>query len=241
MSDMELWLVDLVSCAVGLEQVEAATPRLSEACRCQLDAMAVADARRDRRLTHIALRVALERTLGADVRGVAFARSASGEPSLPDRATNFSIAHTHGLALIAISGAGPIGIDVEKVRTVRMPALRRAPIEVEAIRLADGAALGGHDADTRFLRAWVRIEAVAKARGTGVGPLLETVRPRSAASGASAPDAVAPESGAAIMAHDLATAPGTFAAVAFAGARPPPPLVVFPAGAEAIEALAGPK
>jgi 4'-phosphopantetheinyl transferase len=78
MREMELWLVDLQSSAAALEHVEAATPRLSHACQCQLAAMAMADARRDRRLTHIALRIALERKLGPGVRGVAFARSASG-------------------------------------------------------------------------------------------------------------------------------------------------------------------
>jgi 4'-phosphopantetheinyl transferase len=239
MREMELWLVDLQSSAAALEHVEAATPRLSHACQCQLAAMAMADARRDRRLTHIALRIALERKLGPGVRGVAFARSASGEPSLPDRGANFSIAHTHGLALIAISDVGPIGIDVEKSRIVRMPAMRRAPIEAEAIRLAAGAPLGGSDdADARFLRAWVRMEAVAKARGTGVGPLLETVRPRGATSAAPGLDVALPDGGTAVMAHDLSTAPGTFAAVAFSGLQPPPPLVRFPVDAEAIEALA---
>jgi 4'-phosphopantetheinyl transferase len=134
---------------------------------------------------------------------------------------------------------GPIGIDVEKSRIVRMPAMRRAPIEAEAIRLAAGAPLGGSDdADARFLRAWVRMEAVAKARGTGVGPLLETVRPRGATSAAPGLDVALPDGGTAVMAHDLSTAPGTFAAVAFSGLQPPPPLVRFPVDAEAIEALA---
>lgn len=240
MREMELWLVDLQACAAALEHVEAATPRLSEACECQLATMAVADARRDRRLTHIALRIALERKLGPSVRGIAFARSASGEPSLPDHNASFSIAHTPGLAVIAIAGAGPIGIDIEKSRIVRMPALRRAPIEAEAIRLAAGAPLGGRDADERFLRAWVRIEAVAKARGTGVGPLLETVRPRSAGGQTPAPDLAAPADALAVLVHDLATAPGTYAAVAFSGSGPPPQLARFPAEADAIEALTRP-
>jgi 4'-phosphopantetheinyl transferase len=240
MREMELWFVDLQASAEALERIEAKTPRLSETCESQFAAMAVAGARRDRRLTHIALRIALERKIGPAVRGVAFARSASGEPSLPDRGANFSIAHTHGLAVIAISNVGPIGIDIETTRLVRMPALRRAPIEQEAIRLAAGAPLGGRDADERFLRAWVRIEAIAKARGTGVGPLLETVRPRSVDSQSAVLHSAAPADAPTLTAYDLATAPGTYAAVAFSGSGLPPQLVQFPDQYDAIEALAGP-
>jgi 4'-phosphopantetheinyl transferase len=202
--------------------------------------MAVAGARRDRRLTHVALRIALERRIGHGVRGAPLVRSASGEPSLPNCGANFSIAHTHGLAVVAISATGPIGIDIETTRLVRMPALRRAPIEQEAIRLAAGAPLSGRNDDERFLRAWVRIEAVAKARGTGVGPLLETVRPRSVVE--QSPHALNPAAATAadITAHDLATAPGTYVAVAFSGSGLPPQLVPFPAESDAIEALIRP-
>lgn len=187
MTETELWLVDLESTAAALEAIEAATPRLSADMAVRLAQMQDATARRERRLAHVALRILLERRLGASIRGKAFVIGPSGKPSLPagdgEPGIGFSLAHTRGIALIA-TGPDPLGVDIERPRPVRMAPARRAPIEAEAIALANGAPLAGAPgSDARFLNAWVRIEAVAKASGRGVGALLEGLRPRREASG----------------------------------------------------------
>lgn len=238
MAETELWLVDLDKAGAALEAIEAATPRLSPSCNARFAAMADEAARRARRRAHIALRILLERRLGPAVRGVPFVASASGKPSLATGdgsidGVSFSLSHTKGLALIAVGGTGPLGVDLERTRPVRMPDARRAPIEQEAVALAAGAPLADRTRDARFLSAWVRIEAVAKARGTGVGPILERLRPDRPAP----PPAPPADEGPPVVAHDVPAGEGLFAAVALAAGVPPPALRRLPDTAPAIAAL----
>jgi 4'-phosphopantetheinyl transferase len=235
MAETELWLVELDKAEAVLEGVEATTPRLSDDIRRRLGEMSNDALRRERRLAHIALRILLEARLGPGIRHAPFAVSAAGKPSLAAADVAFSLAHTRGLALIAIGDCEPLGVDIERMRPVRMPDARRAPIEREAVALAAGAALTGHHRDARFLNAWVRIEAAAKAHGLGVGPILERLRPRRAA-----PRDVPPpgaDAMPAIVVHDLPVPEGVFAAAALAAGRASPLLRVLPEAAAAIAAL----
>jgi 4'-phosphopantetheinyl transferase len=236
---IDLWLVDLDRAEAALEALEARAPRLSPDIRARCDAMHDEAARRERRLSHIALRLALEARLGEVVRGVPFATSETGKPSLahPDPAESglgFSLAHTRGLALIAVGG-GTLGVDIERVRAVRIPAARRPPIEAEAVVLAAGAPLIDTDADARFINAWVRVEAVAKATGSGVAPILERLRPGKPADAGPPAQAAGREQG--LVARDVPIAGGIFAAIALDRAAPLPALGGFPETAGAIEAL----
>lgn len=226
MAGTELWLVDLKKTEAALESLEAATPRLSDDIRQRLDQVADEAARRERRLAHVALRILLEARIGPGVRQAAFVRAAGGKPALAGHAVAFSLSHTRGLALIALGARDPLGVDIERMRQIRVPAPRRAPIEAEAVALAAGAPLVGHDADARFLHAWVRIEAAAKAHGHGVGALLERLRP-----GQPRPpeDASAPRDGArSVVVHDVLITDDVLAAIALAAGHIPPPLRTLP-------------
>jgi 4'-phosphopantetheinyl transferase len=141
------------------------------------------------------------------------------------------LAHTRGLALITLGDHGPLGVDIERTRDVRMPDQRRAPIEREAVALAAGAPLGGSDPDTRFLNAWVRIEAAAKAQGHGVGPLLERLRPDRPSE---PPEAADPDP---IVVHDVSISDSIFAALACPAGREPPLPRHFPQTAAEIDSL----
>jgi 4'-phosphopantetheinyl transferase len=233
----ELWLVELDRSEAALEALERTTPRLSDDIRARLAAIAAEDARRERRLAHIALRILLERRLGSGIRNTPFVVAAKGKPSLAGVDASFSLAHTRQTALIGIADAGPIGVDIERSRPLWMPEARRAPIEAEAVALAAGAPLAEPDPDARFLKAWVRIEAAAKADGSGVGARLEHLRPgrERVSAGAAAPS---PEQGTPrVIVHDIAAGENLFAAVALPAGVPPPPLRNLPATAAAIEAL----
>lgn len=238
MVDTELWLVDLHKSGEALEALEASSPRLPSDVRTRLAVIKDERTRHERRRAHIALRVLLERRLGPSMRGTPFIIAASGKPALAIDGVSFSLAHTKGLALIGIGDRAPLGVDLELMRPVHMPDARRAPIEMEAIALAAGAPLGEADPDARFLRAWVRIEAVAKALGQGVGPILERLRPGRDSAGplAELPGQSAAERGL-IVAHDVAATEGVFAAVALPSGQSPPPLGVLPEAAAKIEAL----
>ena len=105
------------------------------------------------------------------LRGVAFARSARGKPRLDEAPIAFNISHVPGLALIALARGGTVGVDLERARAVRVREPRRARIETAGAVLSRDEPFAA-DADARFLQAWVRLEAFAKAEGDGVGRLF---------------------------------------------------------------------
>lgn len=171
--------VDLTKARDALEAEEARTVRLSDADRARFEqktsALGAGDARRWR-AAHIALRIALERATGSALRGVAFEIETGGRPRIPHNAAianapEFSLAHADSDALIAISVNGPVGVDIEVPRHVTISDDRRSRIEHAAQLVAPNASLPG-DPDARILQSWVRLEAVAKATGLGIGRVL---------------------------------------------------------------------
>jgi 4'-phosphopantetheinyl transferase len=230
----ELWLVDLEASSAALAAAEAATPRLSDEDSLRWEKMTDA-ARHERRLAHIALRVLLERSIGPAIRRVPFVRSSTGKPALPNAGgIGFSLAHASRFALIAI-GPEPLGVDIEGPRPVRIPAARRLPIERAAVALAGGRPLAGGDDDARLLSAWVRLEAVAKARGEGLAPVLEQLRPDSAI--AAGTSDMIEALGRGIVAHDVEAPAGHFAAVALGAGRHPGAPRALPATRDGVAAL----
>jgi 4'-phosphopantetheinyl transferase len=89
------------------------------------------------------------------------------EPDLPGPALHVNLSTSGELALIGISRAGPIGVDVERVRA-------DAPVVAWATRFfppSDRAAVLGAPPGTAadvYFALWVRKEAWAKAQGKGV-------------------------------------------------------------------------
>ncbi|MGW4501877.1 4'-phosphopantetheinyl transferase family protein [Micromonospora sp. NPDC004336] len=104
-------------------------------------------------------RIVVER--GPDGRPVVAASGADGRVELP-----VSVSRTDGLVVVAARPAGPVGVDVERVRRLPAVALARrwyAP--------AEASWLAGRPADGRvadFLRLWTAKEAVGKALGVGL-------------------------------------------------------------------------
>jgi len=166
----ELWCVDLAAAGAALHTLEERTPRLSAADRARAADLSDVTVRAEWVATHIALRLLIERAAGTQCRRATFVRSERGKPHLDGAPLAFSISHAPGLALIGLAPGGSIGVDVERTRRVRVGEARRARIE-EA-----GAALSTAPLPTkgnaRFLQAWVRLEALAKADGCGIGRLL---------------------------------------------------------------------
>jgi 4'-phosphopantetheinyl transferase len=86
----------------------------------------------------------------------------------------FSVSHAADALAVAMSRRGPLGVDLE-------PASRRIMISVERRRrlLAAGRGLGADrppDAEERaVIETWTRLEALAKARGGGLWPLLSEI------------------------------------------------------------------
>lgn len=244
MSDLqnpELWCVDLAAAAPALQAIEARTPRLAALDKARASAFSEPRVRTEWLAAHIALRLVIERVAGSRWRGEAFARRERGKPYLEGAAIDFSLSHAPGLALIGIAHGGLIGVDVERTRTVRIDAARRASIR-EAGAGTCAASLPS-DEEAGFLQAWVRLEACAKAEGCGIGRLLTRLGIFGA--GARAPETVllARERAAALVAAgpvasvcDLQLGPGIYAAVACAGGAPTP-VRWLPTTSESLEKL----
>jgi 4'-phosphopantetheinyl transferase len=173
-ADPQVWLLDIDVLRPALERVEKEA-RLLAADERATEALGKGDVGRDRRVVRIALRLLLARqNLGASA-SEPLRRTPSGKPHLPGTGLDFSVSHSAGHALIAFSRASSIGVDLEHMRTVRIAEPRRSEIH------RAGAALvraGRRRSDREepdhldVLRAWTRLEAWAKARGSGIGSLL---------------------------------------------------------------------
>jgi 4'-phosphopantetheinyl transferase len=231
----ELWLVDLSTAGAALEAMEAATPRLAAVDEARFGAMSDVPSRHDRRLSHIALRLCLERATGSTAcRQQAFALSPSGKPSLPDSPTRFSLSHTRGVALVAVAHGVEIGVDIERSRPIRVMGERRAAIERAGVDLAGGRPLPD-EGEARFLTAWVRLEAFAKAEGSGVGAHLSVImgrRPKPSTKRGPLARGPGP-----LQVRDLALGRGLFAAVALPEAVRTPVPARFPDEQAGLERL----
>ena len=181
---IEVTVVDLAACAATLEDLERREPRLSPAEQRRATAMVDPKRRTDWRAAHIALRLALERVAGHAMRSCPYEIDSFGRPSLPAPAPAFSLSHTTGLAVVAVAARGQVGVDVEARRQIVISPERRARLVAAGI-----AAGGGTPADA--VAAWTRLEALGKARGTGVGPVLTAIRLRGAPSRQVAAEAAA--------------------------------------------------
>jgi 4'-phosphopantetheinyl transferase len=118
--------------------------------------------------SHYALRRILGACLDRSPLSIEFHTNSSGQPHV-DGTTKFtfSLAHSEGNALIAVSKAGDIGTDIERIR----PGLHEEAIAHRVIGSRARAALEGVDPSRRtaeFFRLWVRHEAAVKCRGVSL-------------------------------------------------------------------------
>lgn len=236
----ELWCVDLAASAPALHAIEASTPRLSEAETHRAAALSDPATREEWLAAHIALRLLIERACGTGWRRIAFAYEERGKPVLDGAPIGFSLSHASGLALIGIAPHGVIGVDVERARTVRIDPARRARIREAGAVLAP-APLPATDDDEAFLQAWVRLEALAKAEGCGIGRLLTRLGILGAGARATIDAAAVKARAEALRAespvqavYDLQLGAAVYAAVACSGAAQPA-VRWLPAAIEALE------
>jgi phosphopantetheinyl transferase len=86
---------------------------------------------------------------------------------------HFSLAHSGDHVLVAVTRAGPVGVDVEQLKPMtdyrRLDRTTLTADEAAALRAAGGRPLA-------FLGTWVRKEAVTKAVGTGMATPQRDVR-----------------------------------------------------------------
>ena len=171
--------VDIWSIRLDGPLPDGAWCALSDAERERAGRMRPPAWRRDFVLSHYATREILARYTATDPAALEFHRGAHGKPRAAGLA-EFSLSHTDGLALVAVSAA-EVGVDVE--------ATRRAPlteglisrcltaVEQAVVREAvvERAAIAVSDDTTPFLRYWTAKESYLKGLGIGLSEPLGNV------------------------------------------------------------------
>ena len=112
------------------------------------------------------LRITAARHLGVRPADVAVDRTCGrcgaqhGRPQLPGSGLHASVSHSGDIVAVALTGAGPVGVDVEAVRSIDFAAVTDSvcvPAERGEVRSA-----------LDFYTYWTRKEAVLKATGEGL-------------------------------------------------------------------------
>lgn len=150
------------------------------------------------------------------VPGMAAAPSATAPP------LHLNLAHSGGLAAVALTTAGPVGVDVERLRALPdrngLAELMLADRELRRWRRT-----GEPERDAAAFRAWTRKEAVLKALGTGLRGGLRSVSTRVSSTRESPVRLTSLPRGAGSAdqwsVHDLPGAPGYLGAVAVRAPR----------------------
>ncbi|TKB79955.1 MAG: 4'-phosphopantetheinyl transferase superfamily protein [Nitrospira sp.] len=171
---VHLWGIELDGSQRCLEQC---TSWLDESERHRAARLVREDIRQRYVLAHGGLRAVLSRYLGVTPDVVALERSATGKPFLTrerrDRpAITFNLSHAHGRALIAVSYAQEVGVDLECVRS-----------EVEVVKLSKRyftrseytaiMQVPEEQRAARFFCYWVAKESLLKAQGIGLRGLSD--------------------------------------------------------------------
>ena len=111
-------------------------------------------------------RLLLAPQLGVEPERVDIMRTAMGKPYIAnDPALHYSVSHSRGHAMVALTRVAPLGVDLERVRAVahaEQILTRFFPQhQIDEI-------LSDDRRDLRFVQSWTEAEARVKARGAGM-------------------------------------------------------------------------
>jgi 4'-phosphopantetheinyl transferase len=175
--DIHVWTISLDMAAAGLAPFEKAlsSSEMERARRFRFD---------QHRNRFIAgrgqMRTLLSRYLRAGPAELEFGHGPRGKPLLTgvlaEAGLNFNLAHSENLALLAVTRAGMIGVDVERIR----PLTNASELAARFFSRRESAALDKLPPEQKplaFFNLWTRKEAWLKATGEGIGHLLNAVEP----------------------------------------------------------------
>jgi 4'-phosphopantetheinyl transferase len=169
-SFLHLWQADLTTALPPWSAVEATLSAAETARQVRLRTPAL---RQTYSRAHGFLRAVLSQYTEEPASTLGIYPDAQGKPMLPGNGLHFNLSYRPGRALLAVSDAYPVGVDVEPLTPLAdVAALIRelyAPAEQAALRAAAPA-----DYWRLFYTIWTRKEAYAKALGRGVGMPFST-------------------------------------------------------------------
>jgi 4'-phosphopantetheinyl transferase len=124
------------------------------------------------------LRLVLGRSLGIPPAQIQFAYGSHGKPELVGPAARtglrFNLSHSEDFALVAVTSAGPVGIDVEHIRCVPEDGVLVSRF-FSPREQAGFSVLPDDQKPAAFFKLWTRKEAWLKATGDGVAGGLDHV------------------------------------------------------------------
>ena len=165
---VDIWLT---STDPGEQQVQAYRQSLTQAELTRAQKFKPVSSYREYIVTRGLLRQSLSRVPGLDMAGVDFDYGENGKPCLgtgvPGETVAFNVSHSHGLALVALSLGGRLGVDLEKIRA----RVEWRSLAQQYFSGAEARALDRYPRDNRmkaFFTCWTRKEAFVKALGAGI-------------------------------------------------------------------------
>jgi 4'-phosphopantetheinyl transferase len=215
-ADIHVWTISLditASCLSGFERI-LSTSELARARSFRFDL------HRNRFIAgRGSMRTLLSRYLKTEPAHVNFGEGPHGKPYLSgafaESGLNFNLAHSENLGLFAVTRAGSIGVDIERIRPLT-DSEQIADCFFSARESAEFHGLAVGQKLDAFFNLWTRKEAWLKATGEGIGQALKDVEvsflPGEAAQFLSLP--ASPQSQAAWILQSLEPAPGFAAAIA---------------------------
>jgi 4'-phosphopantetheinyl transferase len=190
------------------------------------DRIPVEQIRRRYVLTRVALRRLLGERLAVAAADLRFEYGERGKPRLAGGGIGFNVSHSGDLALIAISGEGALGVDLEQIRPARRLDLLSRRVLTSPERELLSRARTATARSRGFFRFWTAKEAVAKSFGLGLAlaPRRITVLPddagRALAAVAPAANGPLPDGAEAIPVSWLSGLDAAVGAVATSSGRP---------------------
>lgn len=162
---LHCWQADLTTDYSGWPAAEALLSGAEQARQARLRTPAL---RQTYGRTHGFLRNVLTTYNHFTTGDLTFTTDANGKPQLAAGGLHFNLSYRLDRALLAVSNAGPVGVDVEPLAPLAdaaaLVAELFAPAEQAALRAAAPA-----DYWPLFYLIWTRKEAYAKALGVGLG------------------------------------------------------------------------
>jgi phosphopantetheinyl transferase len=125
--------------------------------------------------SHWLLRTILSGYVEDQAGSIRLAYRDKGKPYLPDHTLYFSLSHSHDVWLLALTTAGDIGADIEKLVPIEgMDAIIRRYLHRD-----EREKLSGLDPQRKiraFYQIWTQLEAFVKMHGLGLHAKMSTIR-----------------------------------------------------------------
>ena len=168
--EVHVWYTDL---SAQESQLEQGSSLLDGTERERAARFLVRDAKNQFVLSRSFLRMLLGKYLGKDAAELGFQLAANGKPELPESGLYFNLSHTEGTTAIAVTRAGRVGVDVEKIRENLKPLeLAERFFSAKEVEWLKGRPEAEQFAG--FFACWAAKESYIKAWGEGLSmPLQE--------------------------------------------------------------------